>query len=153
MLIKNLSIAAIVKLLAFGFTKEWNINDERQGGNASYGWFSFTPLMYAVYQGDLPLVKELIENKADLEKKDELFNFTALMWAALRGRYKVVSYLLTEGADIKHKAEWNGKMQDAYMLSKKEKCCSLIGFWQRAQKTLGIADIDKAHKVIISYRK
>jgi ankyrin repeat protein len=153
MLIKNLSNEAIKKLSAFGFNKTSSINHERQGGNALWGWLSFTPLMYAAYRGDIDLVKELIINDADLNIKDEFFEFTALMWAAYAGRDKVVKHLLDKGADFRHQSEYQGKLRDAYSLSKKESCCSMVGFWQRAEKVLGTADFDNTRSILNSYQK
>ena len=153
MLIKNLSNAAIKKLSAFGFNKNSDINHERQGGNALWGWFSFTPLMYAAYQGHMDLVKELVMNGAILNLKDESFEFTALMWAAHAGKDKVVKYLLDGGADSTYKCNYQGKLRDAYSLAKKESCCSIVGFWQRAQKVLGTADFDNTRSILYSRRK
>ena len=155
MLIRNLSNEAIKKLAAFGFSKNSDINHEQEGGNALWGWYSFTPLMYAAYQGDILLVKELVINGADLNRKDEFFSFTALMWAADAGRDKVVEHLLKAGADSTHTSKYRDKDVDAYSLSKNKQgsCCSIIGFWHKAQKVLGTADFDNTCELLNSYRK
>lgn len=149
MLIRELSASARKQLSEFGFKDEDNINKEIEGGNV-LGFFSFTPLMYAAYNGYLGLVKELVKSQAELDKKDQFFEFTALMWAADQGKYEIVSYLLINDADLKHKSDSSG--MDAYELSKKKSCCSIQGFFQRAQKIIGTGDIDKTHKLISSFK-
>jgi len=153
MLVKELSTESRRKLSAFSFKKDLDINQEMLGGNTLWGFYSFTPLMYAAFQGDLKLVKELIENGADLNKKDDFFDYTALMWAASKGHDKMVDYLLKSGADATYKTIANGKPQNAYSMSKKSPCCSVMGFWQRAKETLGMADFDNTCRLLYAYRK
>ena len=69
------------------------------------------------------------------------------------GRDKVVKHLLDKGADFTHKSEYQEELRDAYSLSKKESCCSIVGFWQRAEKILGTADFDNTHSILNSYQK
>lgn len=153
MLISNLSNKARKKLLEFGFTENSDINCEQEGGNALYGWFSFTPLMYAAYQGEGDIVQELVQNGAELNKTDEFFKFTALMWAAWEGRDKVVEHLLAAGADSTYESNYRGKSCNAYSLSKKESCCSFVGFLQRVKKVVGTADVDHTHEILNPNRK
>lgn len=152
MLIKELSIESKKKLSTFCFKENLDINQELQGGNALWGFYSFTPLMYAAFQGDLNLVKELVEKGADLNKKDEFFDSTALMWAASKGQNKIVEYLLKSGADATYRSNSFGKPQNAYSLSKKSSCCSVMGFWQRTKETLGLADFDNTQRLLTPFK-
>lgn len=148
MLISELSPKSIKKLSQFGFRDNADINGEQEGGNACYGWFSFTPLMYAAYQGEADLALELIEKGAKLNEKDNFFAYTALMWAAWAGRDKVVEHLLKAGADSTYEAITRRESDSAYSLSKKESCCSIIGFSQRIKKIIGTADFDHTREML-----
>jgi len=59
-----------------------------------------TPLMSAARAGNLPIVKELIEHRADVNLTEERHGQTALMWAAAEGRPEVVRVLITHGANV-----------------------------------------------------
>lgn len=151
MLIKELSSIARKKLSLFGFKIEDSIDREIAGGSC-LGFFSFTPLMYAAYRGDLDLVIELVKSKAMLDTQDSFLEFTALMHAASQGKAEVVEYLLINDADIHHQSRFLGTMQNAYTLSKKKSCYSALGLWQRAQKITGSTDMDETHKIIYCFQ-
>lgn len=56
----------------------------------------------AVKQGNLDLVKQMVENGQNLEAKDEAsLGQTALGWAAFIGYLDIVQYLVEQGADIR----------------------------------------------------
>ena len=57
-----------------------------------------TALMLAAANGDLAMVRLLIENRAKIEKPDK-YNKTALTHAVINGAANVSSYLLSKGAD------------------------------------------------------
>ena len=54
--------------------------------------------MLAAANGDLPMIKLLIANKAKIEKPDK-YKRTALTHAVINGAANVASYLLSLGAD------------------------------------------------------
>ncbi|PJD93952.1 MAG: hypothetical protein CK424_01480 [Legionella sp.] len=135
----------------FDFKENEDIDQSCMGGNAFYFYTDITPLMYAAYSGDLALTKELVECGADLNKIDNQFNRSALMWASRYGRDKVTEYLLIKKADASYiaKARWKeDKDENAYSLSKKDSCCSIFGFWQRAEEVLGKADYDRTRTLL-----
>ncbi|KAE8139806.1 ankyrin repeat-containing domain protein [Aspergillus pseudotamarii] len=60
-------------------------------------------LISASKKGDEAIVKLLLENKADIESKDDEYGQTPLSWAAENGREEVVRLLLENKADIESK--------------------------------------------------
>ncbi|WAQ99559.1 KDISB-like protein [Mya arenaria] len=115
--IRNCDLSAVVNLLENG-----TINLEERDENGQ------TFLMLACQQGDISLVRELLEagidpnatdndgyleicielleRGADIEHR-EMCNWTALMWASYKGRTEVVQELLDREADPNVKAEHN----------------------------------------------
>lgn len=76
------------------------------GENAA--WFD------AVKQGDLALVKSMVENGQELEVKDTgSLDQTALGWAAFIGYEDIVDYLVAQGADL-----WATDRGDVYHVLK-----------------------------------
>ena len=66
--------------------------------NAYYGSSKKTLLHLAIVANQLPVVKYLIENEANIELRSK--DRTPLMWAASLNRLKIAHYLLDEGADV-----------------------------------------------------
>lgn len=154
-LIRDLSEESMNKLAAslMGFDINSDINNEVEGGHPLWGWFTFTPLMYASYIGDVDLVRELVNAGANLDLKDETFNYTALMWAAENGYDKVVECLLAAGAyATQQSTKWNEK-HDAYSLSKFYPGYSFFGIYQRLLKITGKADFEHTHELLKSHHK
>lgn len=64
------------------------------------GIAKLSPLIQAVINGNLEIIKSLVEHKAQVDWRDG-FNSTALMYAASKGEKEIVEYLLSKGADAK----------------------------------------------------
>lgn len=78
----------------------------QQGADVNFikkqGWVTTTPLITAINNNNLDIVKILILNKANVNWEDN-FNSTALMYAANIGNIQIVQLLIDHRADIKHK--------------------------------------------------
>lgn len=87
------------------FIQEKNIQQVKKGIQSGIdlreirGKFLNTPLIYAIVEEDINMVKLLLQNGADLEEKNK-FGQTALMYAARRGLSDIVELLLKHGAKI-----------------------------------------------------
>jgi hypothetical protein len=143
MKIKDLSSIARKKLTEGWFLDEdLDINDKKEGFCPNWvhffawGW-EFTPLTYAAHNGDLELVRELIEKGAEIDEPAS--SYTAIQLASLHGYHQVVSYLLSKGAKID---------QTILELSQKKPWNTWLGFWQRESKMMGYTDIDKTHQIV-----
>lgn len=66
----------------------------------SMGMMQLSPLIQAVINDNLEIIKLLVEHKAQVDWRDG-FNSTALMYAASMGKKEIVEYLLLKGADAK----------------------------------------------------
>jgi len=64
--------------------------------------FNLTPLLLAAANGHLSVVEYLINQKADINAKDDIGN-THLHYAAVNGHLSVVEYLINQKADINAK--------------------------------------------------
>lgn len=62
-------------------------------------WMKVSPLIAAVLNKNLDIIKTLIANKADINWKDG-FNTSAIMYAANSGEMEIVKLLLENGANI-----------------------------------------------------
>ncbi|KAG4095964.1 ankyrin repeat-containing domain protein [Neocallimastix lanati (nom. inval.)] len=62
-------------------------------------YYSGTPLIYAIDRGSFDLVKLLVENGADVNKKNE-DNNTPLYYSIYNKKPKIIEYLLNQGARI-----------------------------------------------------
>jgi len=95
-------LTTIIYLLANGN----NINESFP--NDSYdGWYGLknsTPLHFSSRYGHLSVVEYLVNQKADINSKDENDN-TPLHFAARNGHLSVVEYLVNQKADINSKDE------------------------------------------------
>ena len=66
-----------------------------------------SPLHDACIDGDTERVRQLLDEGAPVDEKDEYLNSrTALMWASLHGRTEVVQLLLAKGAAVDEKDEY-----------------------------------------------
>ena len=61
-----------------------------------YSYNKNRALIKASYYGNLPLVKYLVENGADITAEEN----AALRWASEKGHFDIVKYLVEHGADI-----------------------------------------------------
>ena len=68
----------------------------------SYEAHAHTLLMSAATHGSINCLQYLLENKADVNKKN-MFGYTALHWAAYSGRTECVDELLKYGAKLESK--------------------------------------------------
>ncbi|OQB09690.1 MAG: Ankyrin repeats (3 copies) [Parcubacteria group bacterium ADurb.Bin216] len=59
-----------------------------------------TPLIIASYKGNHIIVKELIKNGADVNKKDSRFGITPLSIAGMNGHSTIAEELIIAGADV-----------------------------------------------------
>ncbi|WP_162427116.1 ankyrin repeat domain-containing protein [Pontibacter pudoricolor] len=75
--------------------KKADPNYVKQAGS----WMRVSPLITAVNNNNVAIVKLLIEYKAKVDWKDG-FNTTALIYAASKGNKEIVELLLDNGADI-----------------------------------------------------
>jgi ankyrin repeat protein len=68
-----------------------------------------TGVLVASYFGQIAVVKQLIEDGADLESKDDEYGRTPLSWAAENGHEPVVKLLIEKGADLESKDNEYGR--------------------------------------------
>ena len=66
-----------------------------------------TPLMRAALKGNTERVKELINEGADINQRDENSR-TALMFAVINGHYQTMKVLLEYGADVNARSNKGG---------------------------------------------
>jgi ankyrin repeat protein len=60
----------------------------------------FTPLHFASQNGHLPVVKVLVQSRANIDRCLVNSKRTALHLAALKGHAEVIKYLIAKGADL-----------------------------------------------------
>ncbi len=65
--------------------------------------------MYAAWQGDLPLVKQYLEDGININEKDE-HKQHVLNWAFFSENQELIQYLFKQGADINQSLGWEGYM-------------------------------------------
>ena len=66
-----------------------------------------TPLMRAALKGNTERVKELMNDGADINQRDENGR-TALMFAVINGHYQTMKVLLEHGADVNARSNKGG---------------------------------------------
>jgi ankyrin repeat protein len=72
-----------------------------QGAHVDYkGRAGFTPLNAAARQGNLEVVKYLVEHGADIDKSDNNRDKTPLLAASFKGHFDIVKYLVEKGAKV-----------------------------------------------------
>lgn len=67
-----------------------------------------TALHFAVQRGNGPIVRMLVEAKADVNAKDGTFGFSPLMWAAREGKVEIIDMLINAGANL-HEKDADGR--------------------------------------------
>jgi len=80
----------------------------------------FTPLLLAVQSGSLPIVKVLVEGKADLEGKHTPSDATPVISACLVGHLDILKYLTESGAKLDVRTK-NGATPLHYAVSQNHK--------------------------------
>ena len=88
-------------LLSYGTTPE----PERQAEGwptTDYNWLRITPLHTAARDGDLRKAKQLLDNGADLNARDDHLQSRPVAWAAKFGQLRMVRLLLERGAPASH---------------------------------------------------
>jgi len=65
-----------------------------------HDWLRITPLHRAARDGDVSKAKTLLEERADINARDEHLQSTPLAWAAKFGQKKMVTFLLKRGAPV-----------------------------------------------------
>jgi len=69
-----------------------DINERSAKGN--------TPLMWAVYYGDIDIVTYLISKGADINATDKYRDEPLLMWGVKKGRLNITKLLISKGANV-----------------------------------------------------
>lgn len=85
----------------------------------------FSALTMAINTSTFPIVKLLVEHKAQLEWKD-WFKSTALMYAAAKGSPEMVELLLAHGADVRADDGQGNTVLGAAQQSKNPQVIALI---------------------------
>ena len=158
MLIKELSPNAQKQLLSVGFKLNGDINTQIENSFSRFGicagFFSFSPLHYAAYSGDVSLATELLDKKANLELQDEFFNYTPVMFAIMKGRASVTQLLIKKGARTSYPTnDREISCESVDRFSNKSGCCQKFLFFQqdKLQSILGEvkepSDIEATRKV------
>ena len=80
------------------------VNQNADLNAQSTGYPSGTPLHGASSSGHLGVVEYLVNNRAEINVKDNSFDFTPLHIASQNGHLNVVQYLVNQRADINSKA-------------------------------------------------
>jgi len=73
-----------------------------------------TPLQTAVFNNNFPLLKHLIRNGADVNKKIT-YSWTALHYAASLNRYRIAAYLIDHGANVNAISKFGSPLDVAKM--------------------------------------
>jgi ankyrin repeat protein len=74
-----------------------------------------TPLMFAARNGNPEAIRVLLDNKADVNAKENIRGTTALMWAAEQAHPEAVAELLKHGADVGVTTKPDTKGNRAYL--------------------------------------
>lgn len=88
-------------------------------------WMKVSPLITAVNNANLEIVKFLVANKAQVGWRDG-FNTTALMYAAATGNKEIVELLIENGADVNASDGKGNSVLTAAKESKNEEVVALI---------------------------
>ncbi len=104
MFVSELSETSRNKLLEINFELTDPINEVAFGHGDAFSFFCDAPIHYAAREGDLSLLKDLLEHGADLNLLCGTYYWTPVMWATHYGRKEAVAYLVEKGADLTIKA-------------------------------------------------
>lgn len=83
------------------------------------GLFGITELMMAALEADIPRAKQLLDEGADINERDDSQS-TPLMWAVHSGDVEIVRFLIAEGANVRAKAFRNATALMVAMTGKHE---------------------------------
>ena len=108
----------------------------KEGANANYvkssgPWMKVNMLITAINNGNIDIVKALINNKANVNWKDG-FQTTALMYAAAKGNKEMVILLLDSGSDINAN---DGKDNTVFSAAQESKNKELIKYLDERRKS------------------
>ncbi len=90
--VRNNDLNAVNEFIASG--ADVNIKDDMMG---------YTPLIYAIIDGNKEMAELLISKGADLNIQDTRMGYTPLMWALNSNKAEMAEMLLEKGADFKLK--------------------------------------------------
>lgn len=140
------------KLRQAGFKVNKSLDSHRVVSVYLLGEYCMTPLTYAAKNGDLKLIKCLLDNGADINLTDKTFHLTPLMWATWYARSAAVRLLLHMDADPQIEACIPGYAKgNAYQFTKKISLCSLSNLWYTGQYYLGEGDMSKTRRTLSMY--
>jgi ankyrin repeat protein/anti-anti-sigma regulatory factor len=107
------------------------------GANTDKG--DFTPLMWAAFHGDLPMLNLFLESRADLNARTQA-GWTALMWAAEKGNTQAMWELLRSGARVNIQ---NDSGKTALILAVRRGNIGTIGLLLNKGADPAVVDFDK----------
>jgi ankyrin repeat protein len=91
--VRNNDLNAATELIAAG--ADVNMEDDMMG---------YTPLIYAIIDGNKEMAELLISKGADINIQDTRMGYTPLMWALNSNKEDLAGFLIDKGADIKIKS-------------------------------------------------
>lgn len=94
------NLQKVKSLIEQGFYVDQIKTQPHEYGNQMFDNKGYTPLMYAVENGHVPVVEYLIAQKADLGKQTHVYFTTALSIAAETGNLQMVNLLIANGVDV-----------------------------------------------------
>ena len=100
---------------------------------------NFTPLMWSALQGNVEVLKLLLESRANLNSRTNE-GWTALMWAAEKGHILVMWELLRRGAIVNMQ---NNNGQTALMFASRSGNIAIVGLLLKKGGDSTILDFDK----------
>jgi ankyrin repeat protein len=91
--VRNNDLNAATELIAAG--ADVNMKDDMMG---------YTPLIYAIIDGNKEMAELLISKGADINIQDTRMGYTPLMWALNSNKEDLAGFLIDKGADFKIKS-------------------------------------------------
>jgi ankyrin repeat protein len=91
--VRNNDLNAATELIAAG--ADVNMEDDMMG---------YTPLIYAIIDGNKEMAELLISKGADINIQDTRMGYTPLMWALNSNKEDLAGFLIDKGADFKIKS-------------------------------------------------
>ena len=104
--------------------------------------------MIATMKGDAVIVKELLDEGADVNTKD-YYGGTILISAAAGGYLDTVKVLLDKGADINAKCYWPGEIMTALMWAVKRSHFKIVKLLKQAEFKTNAQESLRKNKILI----